>query len=124
MTQHLELCQTLRLREGDSVAVGPQDREYVCGEVDGYRATEELLIDGEPVRMCSRCAQEARDSERFDTQDLISNRSAACSKLRDAANYLQLLAVNFVQWPAIAGWLGECSVQLETLATDVLEGKI
>ena len=119
-----ELCQTLRVREGDSVAVGPQDREYICGEVDGYLATEELIIDGEPVRMCARCAEEARDSDRYDTQDLLTNNATAASKLRDAANYLQMLAVALADRPSVAGWLGECSVQLEALATDIVEGKL
>ena len=117
-----EPCGVLRVREMDSVAVGPQERTYICGDLDGGIATELVEMNGKLEQMCSRCAGEY--IEQGTAQRAARDRVDDAGKLSDAAGYLRMLAEEFVHRPEIASWFDQCSLMVEGLAVDVTEGKL
>lgn len=92
-----EPCPVLRLRQQDSVAVGPQERTYICGDLDRGLATETVAVNGELKRMCPRCVGEF---------------------------VKEFHARTFGHRPVIADWFTRCAAQIEAMAADVIEGKL
>lgn len=117
-----EPCGVIRIREMDSVAVGPQERTYICGELDGGIATELVEMNGRLERMCPRCAGEY--VEQGTAQRMTRSRAQDAAKLNDAANYLRLLAQHFGHKPTIRDWFRQTSNQLDYITADVIEGRL
>lgn len=117
-----EPCPVLRLRQQDSVAVGPQERTYICGDLDRGLATETVEVDGELRQMCPRCAGEF--VKEFHAQHLATERSADATKLHSVADYHRVLARTFGHRPAVARWFTDCAASIEAMAADVIEGKL
>lgn len=117
-----EPCGVLRVREMDSVAVGPQERTYLCGDLDGGIATELVEMNGKLEQMCPRCAGEY--VEQGTAQRASRGRVRDWAELNDTADYLRMRAQHFGHKPAIREWLEQCADQLDYLAADVSEGKL
>ena len=115
-----EPCPVLRLREVDSVAVGPQEYTYICGEMDGGIATETVAANGEIRQMCKRCAGEW--IQEHSAQHLASTQASDATKLHSVADYHRMLAQTFGHRPLVAQWFEQCAVQIEALAAEVIEG--
>lgn len=106
----------------DSVAIGPQERTYVCGDLDGGLATETVAVGDELRQMCPRCAGEF--VKEFHAQHLANERVNDSTKLHSVADYHHMLARTFGHRPEIAEWFTQCAVQIEAMAADVIEGNL
>lgn len=103
-------CQTRRVNEVDSIAVGPQEVPFVCGRV----ATVKVLLHGAVYGMCERCASEAIDQlggKKLDPEAAVARLDSLHTELLDAAAEL-------AGWPDVAEWLEQAALGVRQMASD------
>lgn len=108
-------CKQTRINKVDSVAAGPQEVPYVCGQP----LAAKVLI-GEAVHlMCEQCAEDAvRD---FGAQRLAEPTAA---RLRELEALMRKAAIEFATRLELSEWLEQCAVQMDFLARDMEAGRL
>jgi len=111
-------CQQTRISDINSIAVGPQDVPYTCGQP----ATQTVFLDGAVHYMCEQCAADAVKD--FGATQLRQDQELGSVRLRELGALLSEASQDFANHGEIRRWLQEASVALDDMATSLLEGRL